>query len=89
MEAWLYDNLVSLTPAKVRQAARAVGEVPDFDANYQRTLELVKDDIALATRLGVNSTPTFFVNGVRTPGLRPEFFHAAIVYELKHAGVLK
>ena len=89
MEAWLYDNQPVMTPDMVKQGVREIGKVADFDARYQRTLELVKGDIALGKQLGVQSTPTFFVNGVRIPGLRAEFFDAAIAYELKLAGVLK
>ena len=50
-------------------------------------IELVKGDIALGAQLHVTGTPTFFVNGVKLPGLRAEFFNAAIEYELKQAGV--
>jgi protein-disulfide isomerase len=50
-------------------------------------LEQVRADIALGRQLGVASTPTFFVNGVKiVGGLRPQFFDAAIAYELKKAG---
>jgi protein-disulfide isomerase/uncharacterized membrane protein len=89
MEAWLYDNQAGITSQSVREAAQAVGHVPDFEARYARTVELVKGDIKLGQQLGVKSTPTFFVNGVRIPGLQAQFFDAAIAYELKQAGVLK
>ncbi len=89
MEAWLFDNQPTLTPAGVRQAAREVGKVPDFEARYPATVELVKGDITLGHQLGVTGTPTFFINGVRIPGLKAEFFDAAIAYELKQAGVIK
>jgi protein-disulfide isomerase/uncharacterized membrane protein len=89
LEAWLFDNQPSMTPALVRQAVKDVGKVTDFDARYAATLELVKGDIALGVQLGVRGTPTFFVNGVRIPGLKAEFFDAAIAYELKQAGVIK
>jgi protein-disulfide isomerase len=49
----------------------------------------VKGDITLGHQLGVTGTPTFFINGVRIPGLKAEFFDAAIAYELKQAGVIK
>jgi len=63
-----------------------VGGVADFEAQYPRVLEQVRADVALGRQLGVSSTPTFFVNGVRiTGGLRPQFFDAAIAYELKRA----
>jgi uncharacterized membrane protein/protein-disulfide isomerase len=89
MEAWLFDNQPTLTPAGVRQAARDVGKVTDFEARYPATVELVKGDITLGHQLGVTGTPTFFINGVRIPGLKAEFFDAAIAYELKQAGVIK
>jgi uncharacterized membrane protein/protein-disulfide isomerase len=83
MEEWIFANQPSLTPASVRQAAREVGGVEDMDARYAATLTLVKGDTAQGAQLKVNSTPTFFLNGMRIPGLRPEFFDAAIAWELK------
>jgi protein-disulfide isomerase len=89
LEAWLFDNQPQMTPALVRQGVKDVGKVTDFEARYASTLELVKGDVALGAQLGVKGTPTFFVNGVRIPGLKAEFFDAAIAYELKQAGVIK
>ena len=86
MEEWLFANQPSLTPPLVRQGAHDVGGVNDFDARYQATLELVKSDIALGRELGVRSTPTFFINGVKIEGaLPPQYFDQAIQYELQHA----
>jgi uncharacterized membrane protein/protein-disulfide isomerase len=87
MQAWLFDNQSSLSPTLVRQGARDVGRVSNFDAHYPQALEQVKADTTLGGQLGVRGTPTFFINGVRIPGLRAEFFDAAIAYELKQAGV--
>jgi len=86
MEEWLFANQPSLTPPVVRQAARDVGQINDFEAKYAFTLELVKGDIALGHQLGVRSTPTLFINGVKFEGvLAPQYFDQAIAYELKHA----
>jgi uncharacterized membrane protein/protein-disulfide isomerase len=86
MEEWLYTHQQEMTPAAVRQAAREVGQVTDFDAKYAPTLELVKGDIALGQRLRVSQTPTFFINGVQIDGAwAPQFFDQAIAYELAHA----
>jgi uncharacterized membrane protein/protein-disulfide isomerase len=86
MEEWLFNNQPSLTPPVVRQAARDVGQVNDFEAKYAFTLELVKGDIALGHQLGVKSTPTLFINGVKFEGvLAPQYFDQAIAYELKRA----
>jgi uncharacterized membrane protein/protein-disulfide isomerase len=85
MEEWLYSHQPGMTPPIVRQAAHDVGQVADFDAKFQSTLELVKGDIGLGAQLGVKGTPTFFINGVKfDAGLRPEYFDEAIAYELAH-----
>ena len=87
MEEWLYTHQPSLTPAAVRQAAREIGQVTDFDTKYASTLELVKGDIALGHQLQVRSTPTFFINGVKVEGeWAPQYFDQAIAYELQRAG---
>jgi uncharacterized membrane protein/protein-disulfide isomerase len=87
LEAWLFDNQPAITPDLVRRGAREVGGIADFDVQYSRVLEQVRADVALGRQLGVGSTPTFFVNGVKiVGGLRPQFFDAAIAYELKRGG---
>ena len=86
MEEWLYTHQAGMTPATVRQAAREIGQVTDFDAKYAATLELVKADVALGTQLDISSTPTFFINGVKVEGQwAPQYFDQAIAYELQHA----
>jgi uncharacterized membrane protein/protein-disulfide isomerase len=83
MEEWLFANQPALTPEGVKNAVATVAGVTDFDARFPGTIELVKGDIAQAAQLKVTGTPTFFMNGIRLPGLRPEFFDAAIAWELK------
>jgi protein-disulfide isomerase/uncharacterized membrane protein len=86
MEEWLYTHQQGMTSASVRQAAREVGQVTDFEAKYAATLELVKSDIALGQRLNITSTPTFFINGVKVDGAwAPQFFDQAIALELQRA----
>lgn len=86
MEEWLFANQPSLTPALVERAARDVGRADAWDAKYASTLELVKGDIAYGHELGVRSTPTFFINGVKIEGALPApYFDQAIAYELRHA----
>lgn len=85
LEEWLYTNQAQMTPDTVRQAARDIGGVTDFDAKYASTLEAVKSDIAYGKQLAVRSTPTFFINGVKVEGaMAPQFFDLAIKYELEH-----
>lgn len=90
MEEWLFTNQPSLTPPMVRQAARDVGQITDFEAKYQFTLDLVKGDIALGHQLGVKSTPTLFINGVKFEGvLAPQYLDQAIAFELKRTAAAK
>lgn len=83
MEEWLFANQPTLTPEGVKAAVATVAGVTDFDARFAATLELVKADIAQGAGLQVSGTPTFFMNGMRLPGLRPEYFEAAIAWELR------
>jgi uncharacterized membrane protein/protein-disulfide isomerase len=86
MIEWIFANQPSLTPDLVRQAARDVGQVPDFDAKFASTIDLVKRDIAMGKELGVMATPTFFINGLKVDGALPvQYFQQAIEYELQHA----
>jgi protein-disulfide isomerase/uncharacterized membrane protein len=86
LEDYLYTNQKDITPESLRKAARDIGQVADFDAKYQSTLELVKGDIAMGQQLKVAQTPTFFINGIKIDGAwAPQFFDQAIAYELAHA----
>jgi uncharacterized membrane protein/protein-disulfide isomerase len=86
LEDYLYTHQQEMTPETVRKWARDIGQVTDFDAKYQATLELVKGDIAMGQQLKVNQTPTFFINGIKIDGAwAPQFFDQAIAYELAHA----
>jgi uncharacterized membrane protein len=86
MEQWLYSNQPAMTSPSVRQAARDVGQVTDFDAKYQSTLAQVKSDVALGRQLNIRSTPTFFINGVKIEGGLPAaYFDQAIAIELQRA----
>jgi uncharacterized membrane protein/protein-disulfide isomerase len=86
MEEWLYTHQPAMTPPSVRQAARDIGQITDFDAKYQSTLSLVKGDVALGRQLGIKSTPTFYINGVKVEGaLPPQYFDQAIKFELQRA----
>lgn len=92
LESWLYANREVLTPESVRKAAALLADVSaaEFEAGYKTVVENVKADAALGALLGVNSTPTFFINGIRVPlVLEPARLEAAIDYELKRAGKIK
>lgn len=89
MEEWLFANQPQLTPALVKSGLQQVAGVSNFDERYQGTLQLVKGDIAQGAQLKVNGTPTFFMNGLRLPNLRGEFFEQAVLLELKRVGAAK
>jgi len=86
LEDYFYSNQKDITPESLRKVTRDIGQVPDFDAKYPATIELVKGDIAMGQQLKVNQTPTFFINGIKIDGAwAPQFFDQAIAYELAHA----
>ena len=86
MEEWLYAHQPAMTSPSVRQAARDIGQITDFEAKYLSVLSMVKSDVALGRQLGVKSTPTFFINGVKIEGgLPPQYFDQAIGIELERA----
>ena len=81
---WFFANQATLTPASARQAAKDVGRIDDFDAQYPATLEKIKGDIELGHYLDVKETPTFFVNGVRMEGkFAADYMEEAINIELQ------
>jgi protein-disulfide isomerase len=90
LEEYFYTHQAMLTPMTVREYAKTIGGVTDFDAAYARTIESVKTDIGLGKLLGVKVTPTFFINGKKVDGgLAPQYMDQAIAYELKKAGKIK
>ena len=90
LEATLFERQsFSLTRDDVKAALKEVTQIDskEYDARYSQVLEGVKADSQYGQKLGVNGTPTFFLNGIRLGLLRPAAFDAMIAYELKKAGV--
>jgi protein-disulfide isomerase len=87
LEEWVFAHIgpPMLTADEVKDAARTVGGITDFAAQYPRALEEIKTDAGLGNLLKVSSTPTFFING-RKPGiLAPQYFDALIQLELQRS----
>jgi uncharacterized membrane protein len=87
LKDWFFTHQEQLSPSTVREAAKDVGKVTDFDAGYQKAIQEIKTDASIGTALGVNSTPSFFINGRRIPGggVAPQYFGPLIDAELKKA----
>lgn len=87
IEDWLYEHQMTLTPSNVREAAKDVAGIADFNAGYAKALEEVREDARMGGVLGVTSTPTFFLNGRKLPaGVVPaEYIDALITAELQRA----
>jgi uncharacterized membrane protein/protein-disulfide isomerase len=84
---WFFMHQDQLSPATVRDAAKDVGKIPDFDAEYAKAIQEVKTEAATGASLGVESTPTFFLNGRMIKGMmKAEALDALIEIELKNAG---
>ncbi|OFW51677.1 MAG: hypothetical protein A3G77_12395 [Acidobacteria bacterium RIFCSPLOWO2_12_FULL_68_19] len=84
MEEWLFDNQPGMTRDTVKRALADIAQVTDFDAQYAKVLDEVRQDARLGQKLQIGGTPTFFINGIRiTSTLRPAYFDAAIAWELK------
>jgi uncharacterized membrane protein len=88
LEAWLFSNQsFEMTRDDVKRGLQEVAQISDFDERYASYLDDIRADVQLGQKLGVNSTPTFFINGVQLDSLRPSYFDATIRYMLKKAGV--
>jgi uncharacterized membrane protein/protein-disulfide isomerase len=87
MEEWLFSHQgpPPLTPRQVRDAARDVAGITDFDAQYPAALKEIRADAALGARLKVDSTPTIFINGRRLPSqaFAAQYVNILIEIELK------
>ena len=83
---WFFMHQDQLSPATVRTAAKDVGGIGDFQAEYPKAIQQVKTDAATGAALGVNSTPTFFLNGRKIAALPPAALEALIDLEITRAG---
>jgi predicted DsbA family dithiol-disulfide isomerase len=85
LEAWFFANQPTLTAPTVKQGVAQVAGISDFDAQYPAALAQVRADIEQGVKVGVNSTPTFFINGRKVGAVTGQAFEAAIELELKRS----
>jgi uncharacterized membrane protein len=86
LEAALFERQSpSMTRNDVVDALQQVAQisVAEFDAKYAKTLESIRADVQLGQKLGVQGTPTFYLNGIRLPSLRPAYFDAALDWAIR------
>jgi protein-disulfide isomerase len=86
LEQWIFSNQIGLTPEAVKSAAKDIGNIQDFDAQYQTALQEVKTDANLGATLKVSQTPTFYINGRKLIGTTitpPQYFDYLIELALK------
>jgi protein-disulfide isomerase len=76
-----------MTRDDVKRGLREVAQVTNFDEQYPNVIGDVRADAQLGQKLGVQSTPTFYINGIQLGTLRPTYFDATIRHALKKAGV--
>ena len=92
MATWLFANQPEADaarktmPDRVRAKAAEILGVKDFDAASALKLPDIRKDVAEGRALGIHSTPTYFVNGVRAVGadegtIPAHYFELALKYE--------
>jgi uncharacterized membrane protein len=84
---YFYQHQEEMSRDEVKQALKNIAQINDFDEQYTKILPAVHADAELGKKLGVEGTPTFFINGIKVPSLRPAYFDAAIAHALRTAGV--
>jgi len=86
LEQWIFTNQIGLTPDAVKRAAKDIGGIQDFEAQYPTALQEVKADANLGATLKVSQTPTFYINGRKLIGnsiTPPQYFDYLIELALK------
>lgn len=83
MVGWLFEHQAQLAPDAIwTRLEELAGGAPSARAAALARAQ-VEDDVGLGERMGISGTPTFFINGVRTGGLPPELFEAAVDLEIE------
>jgi protein-disulfide isomerase len=80
----MFGNQAALQPDNLKKYAADMGlDATKFNAclDSSKYAERVRDGVAAGTRLGVNSTPTLYINGRLLTGAQPYETFAAIIDE--------
>lgn len=60
---FLYDHFSTLTAESVEKLASDLGIKQQYQESYETFIEEIRKDVELGDRVGVDGTPTYFVNG--------------------------
>jgi uncharacterized membrane protein/protein-disulfide isomerase len=81
---WLFVHQDELSPSRVREAAKDVAGISDFNAGYTNALAEIHKDGELGGALHIDQTPTYFLNGRKiAPAITAEAMEFLIELELK------
>ncbi len=88
LENWLFSTQDEFSRDHMKQGLQQFAGVKpeDYESRYTAVSKEIRDEAALGSKLGVTGTPTFFINGIKVPSLRPAYLDAAIGYLLQKAG---
>jgi hypothetical protein len=81
--SWFYMHRDKLTTDTINEQLDAHGLRAAYQAQYAEILKAIEVDVALGRRLGVHSTPTFFLDGVKLPDTSPRTFELALQYQVE------
>lgn len=82
------DWAVSQSPKDMfDEYAKSIGlDVGKFDSDLDKVTGQINSDYELGNKVGVNSTPTFFINGTKYPGVQQEAQLQQLIDELSQGG---
>jgi uncharacterized membrane protein/protein-disulfide isomerase len=88
LEQWLFATQDEFSRDHIKEGLQRVTGVTgaEYEQRYPKLIADIRAEARIGQRLGVDSTPTFYVNGIRVPSLRPAYLDAAIAYLLQKAG---
>jgi len=87
LENWLFSTQDEFSRDHMKQGLQQIAGVKpeDYESRYSTVSKEIREEAGLGSRLGVTGTPTFFINGIKVPSLRPAYLDAAIGYLLQKA----
>lgn len=83
VEECLYEVQSTLTHGGVKQCLMSAG-LPEFTAAAEQAfMRRIREDVALADRVGVVGTPQYYLDGVMIPRLKPDVLNELITLRVR------